>query len=131
MLDTAIDHLHYRGVENFEREILEEALFNFATESSEDIKIIRFQICTKFAHKIPLKVSAFLDVMSEVFLNVLKPYASKSDGDRAADMVRAGLIASQTIKDIAEDESNQKYLAFWELVMKTEKYKNIIISFTQ
>ncbi|KAL4466961.1 hypothetical protein ABPG74_010558 [Tetrahymena malaccensis] len=130
LLDTAIDHLHYRGVENFEREILEEVLYEFATESSEDIKILRFQICTKFAHKVPLKVTPFLDQISEVFLNVLKPYASKADGDRAADMVRTGLICCLTLKTIAEDESNTKYLNFWELVMKTEKYRNIINSMT-
>jgi len=29
LLETTIDHLHYRGAENFEREILEEALFEF------------------------------------------------------------------------------------------------------
>ncbi|EGR34114.1 hypothetical protein IMG5_023380 [Ichthyophthirius multifiliis] len=126
LVDTAIDHLHYRGVENFEREIIQEALDQFACESSEDIKILRFQIIKKLALKVPLKVTPFLDNISEVFLNVLKPYASKSDGDRAADMIRIGLKTVVTLKNIAEDENNQKYIQFWELVMKTEKFKNII-----
>lgn len=76
----------------------------------------------------PLKVTPFLEIVSEVFLNVLKPYASKSDGDRAADMVRTGLICCMTLKTIAEDEANVKYMGFWDLVMKTEKYRNIILS---
>lgn len=91
---------------------------------------MRFQICTKLALKVPLKLTPFLDRISEIYLNVLKPYASKNDGDRAADMVRTGLISCLTLKTIAEDESNAKYIQFWDLVMKTEKYRNIINTLT-
>ena len=63
-------------------------------------------------------------------MNVLKPYASKNDGDRAADMVRIGLLSCLALKSVAEDEQNVKYLNFWDLVMKTEKFRNIIATLT-
>jgi hypothetical protein len=80
--------------------------FNKADESSEDIKILRFLIIKKLAIKAPLKINNFLDNISEVFLNVLKHYAGKNDGDRAADMIRIGLKTVVTLKSIAEDENN-------------------------
>jgi hypothetical protein len=41
LIDTALDTLHYRGLEKFENEVIEEVLFGLEEEPSKDIKILR------------------------------------------------------------------------------------------
>jgi hypothetical protein len=41
LIDTALDTLHYRGVEKFENEVIEEVLHGLEEDPSEDIKILR------------------------------------------------------------------------------------------
>lgn len=91
LLDTALDTLHYKGVEKFENEVIEEVLLGLEEEPSEDIKILRLQILNKLANKLPVKIVPNLVIVSDKLEKVLAPYEKKQEGDRAKDTIRAAL----------------------------------------
>jgi len=73
-----------------------------------------------------LKIIPYLKDISDKLWTLLAPYEKKNDGERATDTVRAILLCSVNLNEIAEAENQNDYLNYFAKVKSKERFANVI-----